>query len=191
MVGWRKDKYNRFKRPVFNPNDDFEYCIPKQALERTEYVLKQYGALKRPSEGIVYWAGTRENHKITVQAVIAPEADASPFNVMVDHQANAEVVNFIVDEGLVHIGQVHTHPKNWVDHSEVDDESAAFRCNGLLSLVVPNFASTGLMPLHICGFHRFENGAFIRLSNIYIKDHCFVNGSEEIIYKDLRRIRYA
>jgi hypothetical protein len=56
---------------------------------------------------------------------------------------------------MIHLGQIHSHPGSWVDHSEGDDEHAAFKINGLLSLVVPAYCKDGMMPIETCGVHRF------------------------------------
>ena len=96
-------------------------------------------------------------------------------------------MEIIAENNLTQIGQVHSHPSSWVGHSHTDDEEAAFKINGLLSLVVPNYGRLGLLPLTICGVHRFIDGTFSRLNNIYIQNHFVVNKSLDCRLFDLRK----
>jgi hypothetical protein len=186
MEGWKKSN-TIFDEPTFTPSDTIRYFISSEVIRTTELVLREYGNLQPSSEGIVYWGGRRIDKNVEIMAVIAPNARATRRSITVDHRANMEVVDFLTENELVHLGQVHTHPEEWVGHSIVDDESAAFRCNGLLSLVVPNFCNSGMTPLTLCGVHRYTDGKFIRLSKTYTNSHFVIyDSSGSIIYKDLR-----
>lgn len=179
--GWPDLFRFRFKR--VSPKDHFTYIITNGIIELTEYVLKQYGALSH--EGLVYWAGEIHEETITITHVIAPETDSSEGRVTILPESNFYVVKALSNNRIIHIGQVHTHPGSWVDHSNGDDEWASFKREGLISLVVPRYCRTGMLPISISGVHRFQSSQFMRLSNKYVNRHFkIIEGDGEII--DLR-----
>jgi hypothetical protein len=161
---WKK------KEPRITPDDSWHYYITEDVIKYTVKILLHYGQRRPPSEGLVYWAGIIKDDNVYVSACIAPHVKASRYNIAIDHYSNLRVVQALTENKIIHIGQVHSHPFDWVGHSETDDECAAFKVRGLLSFVVPNFASTGMMPLNQCGVHRFHDGAFHMLSNNYISE---------------------
>lgn len=167
------------------PKDSFNYIINKNVINTTDKILKQYGNLMPSNEGFVYWAGTINNLEITINTVIIPETDSDKQRVTVMPESNFYVVKSLSDNKLIHIGQVHSHPGSCVDHSNGDNEWASFKREGLISVVVPKYCSNGLLPLTICGVHRFNKRKFIRLSEKYIEKHFnIIKGECKII--DLR-----
>src|SRR5690606_14137067 len=126
-----------------------------------------YGEQK--SEGLVYWAGNAEDDLVFVNSCIAPNINATRYNIEIDHEANFRVVQALIANGVKHLGQVHSHPFDWVDHSPTDDRCAAFKTEGLLSVVVPNFCEEGMTPLKMCGIHLFLDNDFKRLKDTYIQ----------------------
>lgn len=169
-----------------NHRDELTYLIPENAIEDSVKVFREYAAEYPSNEGIVYWAGTREKQKNIIRYVVAPKAETHWGGVRVSHDANFEFVKFLTKNKLVQIGQVHTHPGRWVDHSDGDNRDAAFKVNGLLSLVVPHYGKKGMTPLSKCGVHRFWDGRFTRLSNKYIRKHFIVSSGLESHFEDLR-----
>ena len=87
----------------------------------------------------------------------------------------------------IEIAQVHSHPSDWVDHSEGDDLWASFKIEGLVSIVIPNYCKGGMLPLTNCGVHRYINGNFIRLSEKYITSHFRLVNNEKADFVDLRK----
>jgi proteasome lid subunit RPN8/RPN11 len=72
---------------------------------------------------------------------------------------------YLASAGLELLGQVHSHPGSFVDHSEGDDEMALMPYDGFLSIVVPHYARDGMRPLATCGVHLFERARFRRLDD--------------------------
>jgi|WetSurMetagenome_2_1015567.scaffolds.fasta_scaffold07112_2 hypothetical protein len=183
MVGW-KNGNRLFKKN--NPKDLINYYLPEELINITESILLEYSHTIPPSEGLVYWAGTRQEKEIYITTCIAPRVIANKYNVTVDHYSNFRVVEALSKNRLVHVGQVHTHPTKWVGHSYTDSECASFKISGLLSVVVPSFALKGILPLTECGVHRFDNNIFIRLSNRYIDSHFKITNDTNFSLIDLR-----
>jgi proteasome lid subunit RPN8/RPN11 len=116
-------------------------------------------------ETIAYWAGVETPEQWWMMACLTPQADTAPGAYQTTASANAEVILLARQYGLHILGQVHSHPGGWVDHSPGDVLGAFMPFEGFLSIVVPFYASQGMKPLNSCGVHRFEQGRFRRLSN--------------------------
>ena len=168
------------------PKDNLSYLIPPEAISHTERIFREYGKRMPPHEGLVYWGGRREGDRIIVFILIAPKTVSNYGRVSTSPRSNFDVVRFLNKHNGVQVAQVHSHPGSWVDHSPGDDDWAAFKVNGLLSIVVPRYCCKGMMPLSICGIHRYTNGKFIRLSPDYVKGHFRIENSEGLVFEDLR-----
>ena len=185
MVEWNKKWVKSRKRVT--PQDKVCYYISKPVIEFTEKILCEYGNRKHKAEGLVYWAGIIDGEKYFINAAITPKTEASRYGILTTHDANASFVDFISDNDLVYIAQVHSHPSTWVDHSEVDNEETAFRSEGLISIVVPCFSENGMLPLKQCGIHRYFIDGFKRLTIKYVQKHFkILTKSDNVILKDLR-----
>lgn len=165
-VEWFKRKMDTMD---IYPKDKLKYKINSDVVAFTEKTLKEYGKIDDGNEGIVYWAGSINGNCINIDMAIAPEAETSGGSIKVPHISNLQVVLCLSKNNRHHLGQVHSHPGSWVGHSSVDDEDAAFKKTGLLSVVVPFYGRTGMLDLEKCGIHRFGELNFFRLKNWYIK----------------------
>lgn len=179
---------NNLKRMnQFKKKDKFFYIIHKDVIKKTELVLQDYANLEPSNEGLVYWGGTITKNVMEITVVIAPKTESSWGGVSTSNVANFEFVKILNEKKIIQIAQVHSHPSNWVDHSLGDDQYAAFKINGLLSIVVPSYCKTGMLPLTKCGVHRYENGLFVRLPSSYLNSHFQFNDSITCELVDLRK----
>ncbi len=169
------------------PKDSMMYIVPARAMQNTERVLTEYANIDPSNEGLVYWGGTRQGNVMTVLIVVAPETESNFGRVSTSNRANFDVVRTLNRNNLVQIAQVHSHPSDWVDHSEGDDEWAAFKIEGLISIVVPEYCKNGMLPLMVCGVHRYTQGNFIRLSDTYIEKHFKIVKDVNCDFEDLRK----
>lgn len=143
-------------------------AISEAVVAQTEMLLRV--SRWRPHERIVYWGGFETHTSCLVTTVIRPNAVMTGGSFRTTSRENARAVTFLRSHNLVLIGQVHTHPSSYVDHSEGDDEDAFMRFENYLSLVVPFYARRGVLPLTTCGIHRFEGNFFRRLKTIEIEN---------------------
>lgn len=177
---------NIFKK-IRKSKEEKIYVISSEIIKYTERVLHDY-ANKHPSnEGLVYWAGRILNNTISITAVIAPNTESDFGCVSTSHKDNSHVVNELSELKLVEVAQVHSHPSYFVEHSDGDDKWAAFKFEGLLSIVVPNYCKKGMLPLEKCGIHRYENGEFARLSEKYVKKHFRLIDDNNSKFVELRK----
>ena len=170
-----------------SPIDNFSYIIPQNVIADTEKILCDYAQCEPSNEGLVYWAGVRENNRITILSVIAPHTVSTWGSVSTSNRANFDVVKNLSDKNQIHLGQVHSHPGDWVDHSDGDDADASFKIAGMLSIVVPNYCKQGFSPITNCGIHRYDDGYFSRLSESYISQHFVISNSLKSDFLDLRK----
>jgi hypothetical protein len=136
--------------------------IPEPVLSETERLLRSYGGAE-DHEGIVYWGGIETPAGAVALTALSPTAATTWGSFRTEASANTDLVLTLACHELSLVAQVHSHPGDWVDHSDGDDAGALVRFEGFWSLVVPRFARAGLQPLHRVGIHLFEDGTFRRL----------------------------
>jgi len=137
--------------------------LPEPVVAETERLLRTYGG-GEAHEGIVYLGGVEVADRAVALAALSPAAETTWGSFRTELAANTAVVQALDRLRLVLVGQIHSHPGTWVDHSDGDDEGALVRFEGYWSLVVPVFAREGMRPLERCGVHRFQRGRFARLT---------------------------
>jgi len=119
---------------------------------------------------VVYWAGHRAGDERFITTCIAPTAQTTRGSFSTSSVTNAKVIMYLANADLELLGQVHSHPGSFIDHSDGDDERALMPYEGFYSVVVPYYASHGMRPLKMCGVHVFEESVFRRLGNSEIED---------------------
>lgn len=187
MEEWLRwlNKINLPKNQI-NPTDSIIYEIPYKIIDITEKILRDYSKGIVSTEGLVYWAGDKAENNIIVTTVIAPKARAYFARIETNHRANLDFVRELNKHKIIQIAQIHSHPGNFIGHSEGDDLWCAFKSEGLISIVVANYCHNGMIPLYDCGVHRFSNEVFSRLSKKYIEKHFKLTNEENVNLIDLR-----
>src|SRR5258708_929140 len=128
MTLWRRRKISREPEPSsLSP-----IWVSTQLLDRTANVLSASGDGREAHEGVAYWAGRRAGGECFVTTCIAPTATTTYGSFDTSAHANANVVMYLASAGLELIGQVHSHPTRFVDHSDGDDERALMPYEGFL-----------------------------------------------------------
>lgn len=149
--------------PLDTRHDGLGLWLSEPVALETERLLRSYGGAEE-HEGIVYWGGIETPRGAAVLTAVSPTAHTTWGSFQTGADANAELVSVLARFGQSLVAQVHSHPEDWVDHSDGDDAGALVRFVGFWSLVVPRFARRGMRPLHRCGVHLFQDGEFRRLS---------------------------
>ena len=156
--------FKRKPRHKSIPTGNGTVYLCESVLKQSIETLSSSGNAVEHHEGIVYWAGRRYGLDSLVTTCIAPAATATYGSFKTSSYTNAKVVMWLAREELELLGQVHSHPGSFVDHSQGDDELALMPFEGFLSIVIPHYGQQGIWPLTQCGVHRFEAGQFRRLS---------------------------
>ncbi len=140
------------------------YLISGAALDAAERLLPTYRGADGDHEGIVLLLGYETVDVTLILAVAAPDADHGRGRVIVSGGAVGSATEVAHRHGLAVLGQIHTHPGGWTEHSEGDDDLVLMQFDGMLSIVAPNYARFGLRPLHSLGVHQRQDGAWFRVS---------------------------
>ncbi len=138
-------------------------------LENTTRCLRSFGVEGEKHEGIVYWAGVETVSHWWLLACIRPDAVTTWGSYQTTAATNAKAILAASRYELHILAQVHSHPGNWVSHSQGDQEGALMPFEGFLSVVVPNYGLQDVFSLEQCGIHRFEKGQFRHLVNSQVK----------------------
>jgi len=155
--------WKRWRRRL--PSVHPQILIHAAALPETMRVLQRSRDAQSAHESIVYWAGKTTDSAWIITTSIAPTAVTTWGSFQTSAASNAGVITFLATHELELLAQVHSHPGSCVDHSDGDDEGALMPYENYLSLIVPNYAKKGMLPLTSCGIHRFNTGQFKRLTN--------------------------
>jgi hypothetical protein len=153
---WRKRQHSAQVPPVVARP---VVWVPDSVLDATARVLRS----QRDHEEVAYWAGIDGGLTATVLTCIAPAATTTAGSFQTSAFANAVVINWLAEHGLVLIAQLHCHPGRFVEHSHGDEVGALTPFENYLSIVVPLYGAGGLGDFSRCGVHRFEDGRFRRL----------------------------
>jgi proteasome lid subunit RPN8/RPN11 len=139
-------------------------------MAQTQHVLRAYG--EHGCEGLVLWVGTVEEKSAAITRVVVPEQNSikseSGVGYFVEQPALFRLSQFLRDEKLRLIAQVHSHPTD-AYHSDTDDRYAIVTEEGGFSLVVPDFARRP-MTLDECAIYRLMRGSWIELSTPIVRD---------------------
>lgn len=138
--------------------------LPVGVAEATAEILTSFRSATGQHEGIAYWAGVPADMAWMITTVVAPTAHTTSGSYQTTAVANAQVISMSDRYHLHILAQVHGHPGEWVSHSRGDARGAFMPYTGFYSIVVPHYGNKGLLPLTICGIHRFQGRQFLRLS---------------------------
>jgi len=138
--------------------------LPETLVPEIARLLRSYGD-GEAHEGVVYLGGVETSEQSVALLAIAPVATTTPGSFRTGLGANTAVVSTLATQRLILVAQIHSHPSDWVDHSDGDDRGALVRFEGYWSIVIPGFAGQGLLPLTRCGIHLYGQGRFARLTD--------------------------
>jgi hypothetical protein len=92
-------------------------------------------------EQVCFLEGYDLNGFKVVTTCTFPNAKLDPRFFHIESQDISAAAKHLRKFELRRLAQVHTHPTDWVGHSEYDDERAYSQSQGAISIVLPNFGS--------------------------------------------------
>lgn len=142
-----------------------KWVLPEFAWEQSIADMALDGRI--PREGVAMWLGTHEGSIAEIKQVIllrGPGVIKRPYHLAISDELMNDVTDVAIEEGLVLIGQIHSHgPLAGTDLSW-PDRNLGLNSPGYLSLVAPDFALRPQTRLEDCGVHIFEaNSGWRRL----------------------------
>lgn len=124
---------------------------------RTWLGLRERGGGRRESAAV--WIGTRSEAVESAEDVLFLDdlagVRAHALQHCVPRTATSALFRELRARGKVIVGDVHTHPANWVDLSPTDEEHPIEYRVGLVAVVVPSFA-IGEPAIEGVGIHVYR-----------------------------------
>lgn len=154
---FRKEKWRELK--VAPLRGTFRILDP--VIDELERWLPTYRGPDGHHEGIAFLAGIVRSETSIFTTAIFPEADHRSGYVRCDEYQFASASAAARTHGLGLLAQVHTHPLGWTEHSPGDDEMVQPAYEGMLSIVVPDYARAPLRPLSSLGVHQLQDGKWV------------------------------
>lgn len=158
-------------RPQFRSHRDLpratlrgQFWIADAVVTAAEQILPTFRGPDGDHEGIAFLAGVELPGFTLFNAVIAPQAEHGPGRVHCSKEQVLACARAARSVGLSLLAQIHTHPSGCTHHSEGDDEMVLMPFEGMLSLVVPNYAHFGMRPLDGLGVHQFQDKRWVLCS---------------------------
>jgi proteasome lid subunit RPN8/RPN11 len=108
-------------------------------------------------ESGAFLLGVRGGDRRTVTTIVYLD-DLDPNclqgGIRFDGRAFSKLWDICDAQGLVVIGDVHTHPTTWVNQSDIDAANPMVARNGHIALIVPHLATNPVTPAEV-GVHRY------------------------------------
>ncbi len=136
--------------------------IAPELVERSLDELRRCGGGRR--ECVVYWLAA-QTHPAEALEIVHPVHLAGSGWYEVDSAWLTQFSLELADRHLTAVAQVHTHPGQYVTHSDIDDEFVLVPSPGFVSVVLPEHArdhdvtSWGVFVLEPAGTWRLDRRA--------------------------------
>lgn len=140
------------------------WTFPKDLLSASVRVMRPHGALG--NEGLGLWFGVADGAEVAVTHLVEVHGSgfvSAPFQLRLSWRAMSTLTNLADELDVYLVGQIHSHPGQMLDLSDVDREFG-IRCQDYLSLVCPYYAQRDIATVDECGVHVFEAGHYRRLN---------------------------
>ncbi len=137
--------------------------VPRAVVSDTHQHLVPYW--KARVEVACFWFGVEAGDAQVVTTLALPEVLQTAGNYRMMRESLRRLSKEMRSQGLVNLGQVHTHPKRWVGHSPYDDERAYSTREGSLSLVWPDYGLALAHDLAGIGVHERRAGRWAQLTD--------------------------
>lgn len=160
-------EWKRRRLPVRPVRGRFTFA--EGALVAAERLLPTYRGPDGDHEGALFLAGLERPSDTSYLAVLAPAAEHAAGSVHVGRQALLAASRAARAAGLAILGQIHSHPSGWTEHSVGDDELVLMPFEGMLSIVVAHHGRFGLRPLDSLGVHQFQDGRWVACERASIR----------------------
>lgn len=145
---------NTHRRQII-PNFNGVIEVNDSIINTTEQHFRFFGS--QHTEAYVWWAGCFESAlKASVeQAFLFDQSSRSFGHVTLSAAELRKAHQWLKDEGLVLMAELHTHPPGASGQSYLDSLNPATTYRGFVSIVVPDFCLQPLDDLTHCFVYRY------------------------------------
>lgn len=141
------------------------WVIPRTLLQASVEAMRPYGI--KGHEGLALWFGREEAGEVTITHLVIPHGPGlitHPLHLSLSMRAMSRITKLTGEVDRYWAGQIHSHPGQMLDLSEVD-RSMGVLVQDYLSLVCPYYAQRDVPDLRHYGVHVYDSGRYKRLSN--------------------------
>jgi proteasome lid subunit RPN8/RPN11 len=159
------------------------WLIPNSLLGESIAVMRPHGA--KGNEGLALWFGSTDGTHAKVTHLVELTGSGfktSPLFMSLSSRAMSVLTDLAWEIDCVLIGQIHSHPKRFLDLSNLDKEHG-IHSQDYLSVVCPFYAQLNLNSFNECGVHVFENLHYRRIQLGEISERIILCNSELIKIK--------
>jgi hypothetical protein len=144
---------------------DVRWTVPNDLLESSLAIMKPSGA--QGNEGLALWFGTCNQRHVQVTHAVevsGPGFRSRPLYLSLSLATMSSLTSLAAELGVYLVGQIHSHPGQLLDLSELD-EVRGIRAPDYLSAVCPHYAQQPQVDWMDCGIHVYEGDGYRRLSD--------------------------
>ncbi len=139
------------------------WVMPEVLLPESLSIMRPYGAAG--NEGLALWFGVLEGQCVRISHLVevsGPGFRTTPLYMGLSVNAMATLTEYADRTGVFLAGQIHSHPGNFTDLSDLD-EAHGIRIPDYLSVVCPFYAQRNV-GIKECGVHFFEQNRYRRFN---------------------------
>lgn len=156
------------------------WLLPEDLLQKSIAVMSPQGV--RGNEGLALWLGRSNGTVIEVTHLVevtGPGFQTSPLFMKLSMRAMAKLTDLTEQLGRYLVGQIHSHPRNFTDLSDLD-KTHGIRVPNYLSVVCPYYAQRPATTLGECGIHVFDGRTYLRMNAAATQQRVNISGSRVI-----------
>ena len=146
------------------------FLITEGAIAAAERLLPSFRGPDGDHEGQVFLLGRELDELTILTTALAPDADHGRGHVFSDESQVATAARVARQAGLAILGQLHTHGRDYTEHSCGDDTLVLMPFEGMLSLIAPWYGRFGLRPLWSLGVHQYQDDGWALLTSESVRE---------------------
>ena len=126
--------------------------------------MRPYGI--KGHEGLALWFGQEQAGEVAITHLVIPRGPGlitHPLHLSLSMRAMSRITRLAGEIDRYWAGQIHSHPGQMLDLSEVDRRMGIL-VQDYLSLVCPYYAQRDVPDIRHCGVHAYDSGRYRRLS---------------------------
>jgi len=144
--------------------NELHWLLPEDLLQKSINVMRPHGVVG--NEGLALWFGKANGSTIEITHLVevsGPGFRTSPLYMGLSMRAMAKLTDLADQLDRYLVGQIHSHPKTFVELSDLD-KAHGIRVPNYLSIVCPYYAQRPSTTLSDCGIHVFEGSNYRRMN---------------------------
>lgn len=162
--------------------ENIAWELPGDLIRKSVEAMRPHGL--HGNEGLALWFGREEAGRVSVAHLVVPYGTGlvtNPLHLSLSLRAISRVTRLADELDCYWLGQIHSHPGQMLDLSDVDKRMGV-RVQDYLSVVCPYYAQRDTRTVDECGVHMFDQGRYRWLKSREVTKYITVTGqSVEVV----------